>query len=546
MAILGNQQGQLLQVPIFNYEKTQETAKSINVRCDFALDTFYAGNLSQERQQGIFQSIRSIYFNCENCANDVTFTCIDTGQVLTFEAGTSGYLPVLVSQGMRFRFEGVSPDVALFNLLNVDMPPAIWPTAGGVSPPFPFSDIEMTGPALLGRYTAGLGAAEEIQLGAGLSFVGDTLTMGAGGPYVLKAGDTMTGLLVIDLGSGALPATPGAAVFELTQADGVAPMQLYEAFASQGTINFRRANGTRAVPSAVQDTNALGAIQARGYGATAYASSTRSGLFFRATENWTDAAQGAQVTVTVTPNGTVAPFTSWRFGDDGSIFSDIATGGKQGNGTINAVDYFENGVNIDTLYVSTAGDFMSGPLIVQFAGTGTFIAANAIDDGANGPTIQLQLITTTPAVNDLLGQHSWIMRDSALGSPTGAALRAFAVDITPGAASARFDIVTRVAGSLSTRLSIANGVYSAGATGGDQGANTFNASSYYSNANIIADTNGLIRTRQYTVATLPAAGTAGRKAAVTDALAPAYGAIVAGGGAVNIPVYDNGANWITV
>lgn len=50
----------------------------------------------------------------------------------------------------------------------------------------------------------------------------------------------------------------------------------------------------------------------------------------------------------------------------------------------------------------------------------------------------------------------------------------------------------------------------------------------------------------YTVATLPAAGTAGRYAYVTDALAPAYGAAVAGGGAVTIPVWDNGAAWITV
>lgn len=367
-----------------------------------------------------------------------------------------------------------------------------------------------------------------------------------GTAFVAKSGDTMTGLLVIDGGTGVLPATPGAAIFELSQADGVAPMHLYEAFNSQGTINFRRANGTRAAPSAVQDTNALGAIQARGYGATGYAAATRSGLFFRATENWTDTAQGAQVTVTVTPNGTVSPFTSWRFGDDGSIFSDAATGGKQGNGTINAVDYFENGVNIDTLYVNVTGDFMSGALVVQLTGTGSCFVANCVDDGANGPTIQMQLVTTTPAVNDLLGQYSWIMRDSALGTPTGAALRAVSLDITPGAASARFDFVTRVAGSLGTRMTVANGAYMVGATGGDQGANTFNASSFYANANLIADTNGLLRLRQYTVATLPAAGTAGRRAAVTNALAPAYGAAVAGGGAVNVPVYDNGAAWVTV
>lgn len=63
--------------------------------------------------------------------------------------------------------------------------------------------------------------------------------------------------------------------------------------------------------------------------------------------------------------------------------------------------------------------------------------------------------------------------------------------------------------------------------------------------NVFLDTNRIFRLRVYTVATLPAAGTAGRRAAVSDALAPAYGAVVAGGGAVNIPVYDNGAAWVT-
>ena len=55
---------------------------------------------------------------------------------------------------------------------------------------------------------------------------------------------------------------------------------------------------------------------------------------------------------------------------------------------------------------------------------------------------------------------------------------------------------------------------------------------------------GTIRKFGYTVATLPTAGVAGRCAYVTNALAPTFGAAVAGGGAVVIPVFDNGAAWI--
>jgi len=52
-------------------------------------------------------------------------------------------------------------------------------------------------------------------------------------------------------------------------------------------------------------------------------------------------------------------------------------------------------------------------------------------------------------------------------------------------------------------------------------------------------------TTNYTVATLPSAATsgAGARTFVTNALAPVFGATVAGGGAVFIPVYSDGTNW---
>ena len=48
----------------------------------------------------------------------------------------------------------------------------------------------------------------------------------------------------------------------------------------------------------------------------------------------------------------------------------------------------------------------------------------------------------------------------------------------------------------------------------------------------------------YTVATLPTAGTKGRRSWVNDALAPTFGTAPTGGGTVVIPVFDNGTIWI--
>lgn len=55
--------------------------------------------------------------------------------------------------------------------------------------------------------------------------------------------------------------------------------------------------------------------------------------------------------------------------------------------------------------------------------------------------------------------------------------------------------------------------------------------------------SGTLRLKGYTVATLPA-GVVGDCAYVTDALAPAWGVAVAGGGAVTIKVFYDGTNWI--
>jgi hypothetical protein len=63
-------------------------------------------------------------------------------------------------------------------------------------------------------------------------------------------------------------------------------------------------------------------------------------------------------------------------------------------------------------------------------------------------------------------------------------------------------------------------------------------------SNIVIDNDRLLRTRIYTVGTLPTAGKEGRSAGVTDANGPTYRGVVAAGGSSNCRVYDNGINWI--
>lgn len=104
-------------------------------------------------------------------------------------------------------------------------------------------------------------------------------------------------------------------------------------------------------------------------------------------------------------------------------------------------------------------------------------------------------------------------------------------------------------GSLtSTRVPIAG---TAGLLGDDAdltftGGDTLNATKLVSSTSVstpLMISTGVVRLKNYTVATLPA-GTQGDKAFVTDALGPTYLVTVVGGGAVITEVFYNGTNWV--
>ena len=84
----------------------------------------------------------------------------------------------------------------------------------------------------------------------------------------------------------------------------------------------------------------------------------------------------------------------------------------------------------------------------------------------------------------------------------------------------------------SSTVYIGDNTYAINVTSGD---------SYFS-GKIIA--NDVIRLKGYIVSNLPT-GTTGDRAYVTDASSPSYGSTVSGGGAVTIPVFFDGSNWIT-
>ncbi len=153
-----------------------------------------------------------------------------------------------------------------------------------------------------------------------------------------------------------------------------------------------------------------------------------------------------------------------------------------------------------------------------------------------------------------LGIFSFAGKNAANSLPSAAQLRAFATENwgSPNYGS-RFELATTANGSINTttRLIIGNsGIITFGATE----ANTVPAlkpSSTILQVRLADDSAyapveaSTVRTATaYTVATLPVAGTAGRRAYVTDATAPTWLGALIGGGTVVCPVFDNGTAWV--
>lgn len=105
----------------------------------------------------------------------------------------------------------------------------------------------------------------------------------------------------------------------------------------------------------------------------------------------------------------------------------------------------------------------------------------ADDTAAAGPLMTLDRNSASPAASDVLGEVVFSGRDSGAGTQTYALLGAEIVDPVAATEDGRFLLQTVIAGALATRAYVGAGIYTASAVGGDKGANTINATTYYLN-----------------------------------------------------------------
>lgn len=386
--------------------------------------------------------------------------------------------------------------------------------------------------------------------GTGLEFGADT-----GGLYVLKAGDTMTGALGINFNTASLIAdTSGANVpLHTAGADNVTARTLFDSFGTGNSIQiFRRARTSGAAPSAAQNGDILGIFGFLGYGATGFGAGAGAQLRGVATENYTDTARGTQFQMRYVPNGSAASVQGLTLEQDGGAFMG-ATLTSQGLSTFNALTLYENSVSLVTKYARLAANTTPLNSLVNAGAQFDIIGRKTAAGGAWEDCTPADLLLARTNTNTFTGAQTYSGGASVLNF-TGADTQFTFTNATGGQIwvqfSARFAGGDGIFGYLdATASKDAIRLYPNGAvvfgtpTSPNTGVNTVNAGSYYANGVLAVDTNNTHFIASFTVATLPTA-TANRRATITDGAAvPVFGAVVAGSGALRLPVFADGVAW---
>ncbi len=111
---------------------------------------------------------------------------------------------------------------------------------------------------------------------------------------------------------------PTGVMSQIAASSGTASREVIDGYGTGSSpyLTLRSANGSLASPQSMSIGNNLGQVTFRGRGATTW-SGDRGWVIGRASENWTDTAQGTMMLLAVTPNGTTTPLVKFVLDQNG-------------------------------------------------------------------------------------------------------------------------------------------------------------------------------------------------------------------------------------
>lgn len=149
--------------------------------------------------------------------------------------------------------------------------------------------------------------------------------------------------------------------------------------------------------------------------------------------------------------------------------------------TFTGVQTFSGVVNFDAAVdFDAAAVFDAAATFNAAASFNSTFTITSTDAGADvGPNLTLDRFSASPAASDNLAAIAFRGRDSTAAETNYATVYGIISDPTNGSEDGQLIIQTMIAGTNSDRLKIGAGVFTASATGGDQGVGTINATGVY-------------------------------------------------------------------
>ena len=195
---------------------------------------------------------------------------------------------------------------------------------------------------------------------------------------------------------------------------------------------FVKSRGTYAVPTAILSGDDIGSMTWLGYGATGYAGGAIINV--EATENWTDAATGAQMKFSTIETGTTTSHTTTL----------TNRGHLHILGNISSASLF--GIDMDKSLVIRSSQIQDG------------FAIETDSNGVLGPVIDLLHNSASPAVGDEVGRWRVLGKNDAGDYRIYGQMNVKIVTATDGSTDGQFKIEIERGGGLARALDLNMGV----------------------------------------------------------------------------------------